>query len=123
MPTCQNFLTLILTNDFLIFPPTVDFDLMFTKLSLGLNHNCTVSFGTLFSTFAATVFTGMATGFSAWTGSGADYLGAEVAGGNLGVRAGEKEIGGSEARAARGTAQFLAFVRTGQNTFAGFFAC
>lgn len=110
MPTWQNFLTLIFTNDILIFPGTLDFDFMVTELSFDLYHDSAFSIGTVFTTFAATVFTGMTTGFLAWTGSGADYLRAEVARGNLGVRTSQPDIGGGEAWAARRTTQFFAFV-------------
>jgi hypothetical protein len=122
MSTWQYFLTLILTNDILIFPPTLHLDFMVTKLAFSLHHHRTLSFCTVLPTFPSTFFTSVSTGFPPRTRSIADYFGTEVAGRNLGMRTREQEFRGRWARLARGTTQFFAFMRTGQDTCAGFFA-
>jgi len=123
MSTLQLLLTLYLTNNLLILPPTLHLDFMLTKLALPLHQNPTLSILTILATNSTTILTTMTAEFFSGTGGGAYGRVSKVTWGGLGVRAGEQEGSRSQAGVARRTTQILTFVQTGQDTFAGFFAC
>jgi len=71
MSTLQLLLTLYLTNNLLILPPTLHLDFMLTKLALPLHQNPTLSILTILATNSTTILTTMTAEFFSGTGGGA----------------------------------------------------